>query len=187
MLLPRMPRVTSSAAQLRVREQRGLGRGVDAEGGGALGVDVGAGQDDRCAGGEQRKCLLHGEQGAADVGVEGVGVVVPGDVGQGRELTAAGVGEDDVEAAVLLDLREETVEVVEVRDVGAYSSGAVADGGHRLVDRFLTAAREEDVGAFRGEPSRGGQADAGGGAGDEGGLAVQLSHDGFSFSVPFGT
>jgi hypothetical protein len=101
---------------------------------------------------------------------------------EGRELAPAGVGEHDVEsAAALTDGREDPVELVEARDVGADAGGVRPDRDDRRVDRFLAASGEEDVRALGRQPTGRRQADARGGARDQRGLAVELSHDRPSF------
>ena len=70
-------------------------------------------------------------------------------------------------------------------DVAADAGDVRADAGDGLVQRALAAAGDEDVRAFGGEAAGGGQADARGAAGDEGGLAVELSHDGSPLGLVF--
>src|SRR6185312_2655331 len=57
-----------------------------------------------------------------------------------------------------------------------HRSGVVAELRHRGVERFLPTAVDEDEGAFLDEALRRREADAGGTAGDHGGLSIQLAH-----------
>ena len=73
----------------------------------------------------------------------------------------ASVGEQDVEAALLLfDGGEQAVEVRQVRDVALHASGVFADLPDCFIGIRLSAAGDEDTAAFRDEPAGGGQADA---------------------------
>ena len=103
--------------------------------------------------------------------------VLLGDLLQGGELAAAGVGEEHVDAPVVAGHgRVEPVQVGQVGDVALHAGRAVADLGHGGVERVLAAAGDEDVRALGREPLRGGQADAAGAAGHDGRLAVKLPH-----------
>src|SRR5882757_7160134 len=103
-----------------------------------------------------------------------------------------GVGQNDVDRAELGDARcEGPLERSAVPDVGADGVdapvecldlagrlGEVLRPGHRVVDRIDLAGDVDgdDVRAFLGEPDRMAAALAAGSAGDEGDLAVELSH-----------
>jgi hypothetical protein len=68
------------------------------------------------------------------------------DRGQRQE---AGVGEQDVEAALLaLHGGEQLVEVRPVRDVARHAGDVLADLPDRLIEFRLAAAGDEDVGAL---------------------------------------
>src|SRR5262245_21821169 len=83
---------------------------------------------------QQRQRLLHREQHALHVDLEDRVVELLGDRAQGRQLRDAGIGEDDVEPALLpLDLCEEAIEVAEVRHVSL-------DAGHIASDLLNRAA-----------------------------------------------
>jgi hypothetical protein len=77
---------------------------------------------------------------------------------------------------VLLDLREEPVEVRQIRYVTLDSDGAGADLGDRFVEGVLPATGDEDACALGGEPAGGGQADPAGRTGDHRSPVVKLSH-----------
>jgi hypothetical protein len=73
----------------------------------------------------------------------------------------AGVGEQDVEAAVpLLHRVEQPVEVREVRDVAPHAGDVRADPSYRFIELRLPAARDEDVGPLGDEAPGGSQPDA---------------------------
>ncbi len=76
-----------------------------------------------------------------------------------------------------LDDLHQVVEVLQDADVAADTDGVVADGDHRLIQRLLTASGDEHVRALGCEAAGRGEADAGCAAGDQGGLACELSHD----------
>ena len=87
----------------------------------------------------------------------------------GTNSPAPGVGEEDVEAALLLfDRVEEAVQVGEVADIAANGGDVAANLLYSSVKFRLTAAGDEDIGAFRDESFCRGQADAAAAAGDEG-------------------
>src|SRR5262249_2333073 len=92
-----------------------------------------------------------------------------GDLSERGQRHDAGVGKQDVKAALLpLDAGEQPVEVREVRDVALHAGDVLADLPDRFVKLRLSAAGDEDVGAFRDEPVGGGQADAAVASGDDG-------------------
>ena len=127
--------------------------------------------------GQQGQRLLHREQQPLDVDVERPVEVLLGDLPERRELAAARVGEEDVDAALLLlDHRVEPVEIREVGDVALDAGGPRADQLHRRVELGLPAAGDEDVSALGGEPLRGGEPDPAGAAGDDRDLPVQFAH-----------
>ena len=163
---------------------RSLGRAVDAEGVEALGGNDGGIEDDRPSIDQQRKRLLHGEEKTLDVGVESLVEMFFGDRPEGREFTAAGIGEDDIDvASLLLDGCVQAVEVGEFGHVALDSGDVLANRLDRLVEFSLAAAGNEDLSAFGDEMLSGGQADAAGASGDDGYFSIQLSHDRFSFEL----
>jgi hypothetical protein len=78
-------------------------------------------------------------------------------------------------ALLLGDGRVQPVEVGEDAHVAADARRAVADLGDRRVEHLRAAAGHEDVCPLGGEPPRRGQADAGGGAGDDRCPALEVS------------
>jgi len=65
--------------------------------------------------GHEGQGLLDGEEGSADVGVEGVVELLLGDGSDGGGVAVTGAGEENIDAALLFfDLIEEAVEVGEV-------------------------------------------------------------------------
>ena len=84
-----------------------------------------------------------------------------GDGAEGQHLAPARIGEEDVDASLLLlDGGVEPIEVGELRHVALDGHRAVADLLHCLIELGLTPARDEDVGTFVREPLGGGEADA---------------------------
>ena len=95
-------------------------------------------------------------------------------------FAAAGAGPQYVEAALLpLDGVVQAVQVVQVGGVALDAGDVAANLLHGLVQRVLTAAGDEDVRSLVDEQLRAGQRQAGGAAGDDRYLAVELSHGRF--------
>src|SRR6266481_8490261 len=161
----------------RERPQGRLGRGVDAKGRYALHGHHGAVHHDRRAVGHQRQRLLYGEERAFDVDAERLVEVGLGDLAERHEFAQAGVGEEDVDATLLLlHRRVQSIQIREIGDVPLDAADVLADLAHRRVELGLTAPGDEDVRAFRGEPSCGGEADSAVAPGDDGDLAFELCH-----------
>src|SRR5262249_22004956 len=90
----------------------------------------------------------------------------------------AGVGEQDVEAALLpLHRGEQSVEVREVRDVARHAGDVPADLPDRLLEFRMPAAGDEDMGALGDGPPGGGQADAAVAPGDDRDFPFQFLRD----------
>ena len=99
-----------------------------------------------------------------------------GDLSQGQQRTAAGVGEHNVQSALLcLDHGEESVEIGEPGDV-ALNGGEVfpADLRDSIVEALLAAAGDENVGPFRDKSLGGSEADAAVAAGNKGDFFGEL-------------
>src|SRR4029453_10203472 len=138
-----------------------LGGAVDAERLEALRSGDRGVEDDRAAGLEQGQPLLHGEEQALHVGAEDLVVVRLGDGAEGQHLAPARIGEEHVDAPLLLlDGGVEAIEVGELRHVALHGHRAVADLLHRLIELALAPACDEDVGTFVRESLGGGEADA---------------------------
>jgi hypothetical protein len=76
---------------------------------------------------------------------------------RGGQRRDTGVGEQDVEAALLLLHRgEQPVEVREVRDVALHAGDVPADLRYRCIELRLPASGDEDVGALGDEAPGGG-------------------------------
>jgi hypothetical protein len=107
--------------------------------------------------------------------------VLLGDRAERDPLNNGGIGEDDVDASLFLaDLPVDPVQVLELGDVPPDGGDAGSDGRRRSVQFRLTAAGDVNPGAFPGELSGGGQADAGAGRssnidGAGGGAGVPLA------------
>ena len=72
---------------------------------------------------------------------------------------------------------DEPVEVFLVGDRALYGTGVGSEYGYGRVERVLSAAEEEDEGAFLDEALCRGEADAGRAAGNHRGLPIQSGHD----------
>src|SRR5262249_47474592 len=117
------------------------------------------------------------EKHALHVDVEDRVVELLGDRAQGRQLRDAGVGEDDVEPALLpLDLGEEAIKVVEVRHVSLDAGHIASDLRDRRRRLGLTAPGDEDVGAFLHELLRRRETDAAVATRDECDFPFELAH-----------
>ena len=98
MVLTRIAAAVSSAAQVRAKDRTAaLDAAYTPNAGVPRAAAVDPVEDDRGAVVQQRQRLLHREQRALDVGAEGAVEVLLGDLLQGGELAAAGVGEQHVE------------------------------------------------------------------------------------------
>src|SRR2546422_3494055 len=139
--------------------------------------DDGRIQDDRGAIRQQRKRLSHREKHAFHVAVEQRVVVLLGNAVQGSEPRAAGIGEHDIELALLaLDLGEQPIEIAEVRHVSSYAGYISSDFLYRPSQLRLTAPRDEDVGAFIHELLRRRPANTAVATGHECDFSIELTH-----------
>jgi len=113
--------------------------------------DDGGIENDRAAVGEERKRFLDGKEEAFDVGVECLVVMGFRDGTKWSEFAATGVGEENVDAALLLlDGGVETIEVGEIGNVALDGGDVFADEFDGGIELGLAAAGDEDVGAFVG-------------------------------------
>src|SRR4051812_23683112 len=165
----------------------GLAAGVDAPAGEGAEGGVRAGHEDGAAVVEERQGLLDGEKGAARVAPEPGVELLLGDLAERCGLAPAGAGPQQVEAPLLaLDGVEQAVQVAQIGGVALDAGDVAADLLHCLVQGVLAAAGDEDVRALVDEPLRAGQRHAGGAAGDDRDLAVELSHGrSFASVVPY--
>ena len=112
-MFTRILRSLSSKSQ--VRANRSLAGAVDAERRKTLDAGDGAIEKDRAVVVEEREGLLHGEQRAADVEIEGPVEMLLSDLFELCEFTGSSAGEEDVDPAFFtLDC---VVEPIEVRKV----------------------------------------------------------------------
>jgi hypothetical protein len=105
----RTDRVDADAPALQVhspiagkRAYRRFGGTIDAKGRASLNGNQRGVQDNRAARGHQRQCALNREERALDVDIELLVEVFLLNLSQRSELTDAGIGEEDVEFALLL-------------------------------------------------------------------------------------
>ena len=168
---------------------RALGAGVDRAVRRRHAADDGADVDDAGAFAEVLDRGLRGEQEAEDVDVEHLVEVFFGDGLDGRELVDAGVVDEDVEAAEVLDGGvDDALGLGGLGDVAADGDGLAAgggDGGDDGVGAGLAGGVvDDDGGAFGGERFGDGGADALGCAGDDCDFACELAHNCYpSFST----
>jgi hypothetical protein len=122
--------------------------------------------------GHHPQFMLHAEQGAEDVGVEGGGVALGGLVGHRSGLAfGAGVVDRHIQPAEPRHgLVDQGADVVFVAYVGAQERGFGAEAAQFFRQRlagFVAAAGDDDPRPITGESQRGGSADARQGAGDQ--------------------
>ena len=121
--------------------------------------------------------FLHREDQTLDVAVKGFVEVFLGDGAQRGKFTAARIGEQNVDAALLLlDGGVKAVEVGEIRDVALHTGDVLSDFLHGGVQLGLAAAGDEDVRALRDKAFGGGQADAAVASGDDRYFSFELTH-----------
>src|SRR5450830_465369 len=125
----------------------------------------------------RRQHVLDREDRALHIGVEGFVNVLGGDLAERKRASRPGIGEDDVEGSALgLHRRVESVEVGQIGDRALHRAGIGPKFGDSGVERFLSAAKDEDEGALLDEAFCGGAADASSTTGDHGGLSIQSGH-----------
>src|SRR5215472_3837517 len=140
------------------------------------GADGGV-QDDRGTLRQQRQRLLHREKQTFHVDVEDRVVELLGDRAQGRKLRNTGIGEDNVEPALLaLDLGNQAIEIVKVRHISSDGGDVAPDLLDRRRQLGLTPARDEHVGAFVHELLRRREANAAIAASYECNFSFELTH-----------
>ena len=152
----RAHRVHANAASLQVRcpcprerTNRGFGGAINAPVGQPFTGDDGRIQDDRRTVRHQRKRLLHREKDAFHIAVEDRVIVLLSYLAEGGEAGDTGIGEHDVEPALLpLDLCEEAIEIAKVRHVSLYAGDISSDLLDRRSQLRITAARYENVRAL---------------------------------------
>jgi hypothetical protein len=104
---------------------------------------------------QERQCLLDREEQSLDVDGERLVEVLLADRPERGQHRDAGVGEQDVEAALLLlHPGIEPVEVREVGDIALHARDVLADLLDRFLEFRLPAAGDEDVGTLGDEPPR---------------------------------
>src|SRR5712664_1251955 len=107
-----------------------------------------------------------------------------GNLAQWDGFARAGARVQDVDLALFpLDCIEQAVEVVEIGRVAAHAGHVPADQLDGLVQRLLSPARDENIGAFFNEPFGARQRHAARSTRDDCNLTLKLSHDFLSDSV----
>ena len=129
-----------------------------------------------------RDLVLGAEERAGQVDRDGLVPAGLGHAGAGAALAQrAGVVEGDVESAEPLDRqRHQGLGIVFGAHVAGQCGGLPAFGldlGDQAVEFGLAAGADDELGAFGREQLGGRAADAGAGAGDDGHLVLQASHD----------
>src|SRR3977135_1527486 len=109
------------------------------------------------------------------------------DLPKGNKFAHAGVGENNIDSPLHLSNRPvKTIKVGQLGNVSLNSRNVGADCLHGLVEFLLAAARDEDIGALFDEPFCSRQPNSFCPAGDDSGLAFELSGHGLSPSLPSG-
>ena len=121
--------------------------------------------------------LLHGEEKSFDVRAERLVEMLLGDGSQRSEFAAAGIGEDNINAACfLLNRRIQPVEIRKVRHVALNSGNVLADQLDRFIEFVLTAAGDEDLRSLGNKALGGGEADAAVASGYDRYFSFELAH-----------
>ena len=132
---------------------------------------------------------LRGEQETEDVHVEDLVVVLFGEGIDGEELLDAGVVDEDVEVAEVLDgCVDEALSLSGLRDIATDGDGFATggcDGGDHIVRTSLAGGVvDDDGGALRGERFGDGGSDTLGCAGDDCDFTCELAHIYIPLSLP---
>jgi hypothetical protein len=159
-----------------------LAGGVNAVAGDGRALEGGGDVHDATAGAEAAGGLAQCEEGAAEVGVEDGAELLVSELGDWLADGAAGVVDDDVEAAEgLFGLGEKPGDVGGFADIGLDGEGLAAGGGDAGDDLRggggVARVVDDDGRAFGGEAGGDGGADAAGGTGDEGDFGEEGGHE----------
>ena len=121
---------------------------------------------------------LVGEEDAFDIDGEVEVPFLVGDVDGAVHRRHAGIGDQDV---IILDgffdEREAPLDLGALADIETESEGAGTELGRRLLGRVQIEVGQHDPYPMRCERAGDGPADAGGAAGDDGGLAVEVGSE----------
>src|SRR5580698_8130229 len=118
--------------------------------------------------GNKRKSLLHGEEHTFHIGIEGLVEVFFRDLIDCGKLAASCVGEEYIDATVLLpDLCVEFVEIGQLTCVGLYSGRVRSYLLYGRVEHFLAPASDDRLCAFGDKTLGGSEPDSGCSTGDE--------------------
>jgi hypothetical protein len=98
-----------------------------------------------------------------------------GDAPQRREFAKTGIGENDIESALLPD----DLQVGKFGYVSLNAGNVAPDRLHGLIEFLLATAGDEDVRAFLDEELGGSQANSRCAAGDDCHFALKLTHDSY--------
>src|SRR5207237_502783 len=136
---------------------------------------------------KERQRRLHGEQHAADVGVERLVEMLLGDLAKRPDFVEPGVDDEHVDAAGFFpDRLVDAVDVGEVGGVAPDGANGAADFGNCFVEPRLIPAGDEDPSALADKVGRDAATDASTAAGDDGDLTCELAHRRFPPSVSEG-
>src|SRR4029077_16374642 len=156
---------------------RRLSRGVDAVFRQSFAANHRRIENDGCAVGQQRQCLLNRKNYAFYVGIENRIEELPRDGAQRGIAGDTGICKHDVEFALLpLDLVKEAIEVVEVLYVSLHAGDISSDLLRGDVQLRLPASCDENVGAFADKLLRCRKADAAIAARNESDFSAKLAH-----------
>jgi hypothetical protein len=92
--------------------------------------------------------LLHREPRSLDVDAEKLVEMLLSDLSQGSKFSNAGVGENDIKFPLCLDGLIKAIQVGQFGNISLNDCSVGSDCLHSLVEFFLAAAHDEDVGAL---------------------------------------
>src|SRR5205823_2900418 len=119
----------------------------------------------------------HREQEAFDIDGEDRVIVLLSDLAEGGKLRHTGIGEHNIELALLsLDVREEAIKIAQVRHVSLHAGDIAPDLLDRCSQLWTTAPRDEDIRAFVHKLLRRRQANAAIATRNEGNFPFQPAH-----------
>lgn len=126
--------------------------------------------------------ILGGEKGAGQVDVEGLAPADDADIGHRRHLAdGTGIVEGDIETteavARRFDQRLGHGFILHITGDGYHFAAHFPDLGDGIVEFRLAARAEDELGALGGKELRRSAADTGTGAGDDGNLVKESSHE----------
>src|SRR5579864_5481869 len=157
---PDLPILEFAGPRPGERPERCLGGAVGAAARKAFVLPSGRHEDDGSAIIQMGQRLLNGEISTAGVGVEGLVEMLGRRCGGHRLFDEGRSRKNHINLALLRDGLVETVEVIELGDVGLYAGDVRADLCDGFVELGLPPTGDEHIGALFNEPLGGREADA---------------------------